>query len=566
MTSAKQKNLAAVVAVSLLYLIYLLNRFSAIGTVITAGTITYLVVRNCVTIKGNKYGIIDYLGQYFGASVCNCLLVALFSTGITFKGLKLYGIESGAFWAVLIITIIAVFVLEKLHTESKKNKIVAYIAKYTCLGVGAFFLYRVFVNWLEPTYIYVLIIYIAITIFIEQIYNKNCNKENSNSAFYWCMANVVLFAVIEYLYPAQSIEIMDKFTNIAVAQWKWYTIALIAIAALAVGIYSWIVDSGDKVYPNDKKLCLVVGIDMLIVPYMLSTYTKYSFVLLIAFAILNIVIFFGKCKNGKYFKISDYSFAKLDSIFVIGSIILAVLHRGFLNGWMYSAIIFFSGLVCSFLLYRYKTGANGWLFWEFIVIALAGYTCEVVYRSYNSVISYRYIIFVVLLTALALAIMNVKNKKRYTGNIGIKLVVIGFAALMIYFPVKNFGVEYKIVVDDKIAQSDKALAETVGESNNITVRLKARGKENTVSRCYYYWNNDTTNTVEVTLDDKMEFVIPPQNGSIHIYSEDEYGVSSVATKWFDFKNMREWKYSGEPKYLGSPFGGEQQVEEAAPTE
>lgn len=46
-----------------------------------------------------------------------------------------------------------------------------------------------------------------------------------------------------------------------------------------------------------------------------------------------------------------------------------------------------------------------------------------------------------------------------------------------------------------------------------------------------------------------------------MYAEDKYGVSSIIAKNFDFKNLREWKYSGEPIYLGPSIGGEVPVEE-----
>lgn len=561
MTNAKQKNLAAVVAVSLLYIVYLLNHFSAIGAIVTVASITYLVVRNCVTLTGKKYGIIDLVGQYFGASLCNCMLVTLFSTGVNFKGLQFYGLESGIFWAALIITVISVFVLKKLHTESKNNKRLAYIAKYTYLGVGAYFLSKAFVYWVEPTYIYVIIGLIAITVFLEQIHDKYCNNENSNAVFYWSIANVILFAVVEYLYPMQSIEIINKFTNIALIQWKWYTIALITLSMIAVGVFSWILDSEEKVYPNDMKLCLVVGVNMLMIPFALSTYTKYSVVLFIALAVLDIVTFFAKCRGSKYFKYDVFSFGKLDIIFVIGSIVLAILHRGFINGWMYSAAILFAAVLCSILLYRYKAGASGWLFWEFIVIAIGGYASELVYRSYNSPAAYRYIVAVVAVATLVLWIMNVKNSKKYTANIGAKTAVVIFVAIMILFPIKNLGVKYDFKIDNKISQSDPALATATGESNSITIKLKARGKDNSISKCYYYWDADASSAVEVSLNENSEVVIQPQNGTLHMYAEDKYGVSSIIAKNFDFKNLREWKYSGEPIYLGSSIGGEVPVEE-----
>lgn len=565
MTNEKQKNLVAVVAVSLLYIIYLLNHFSAIGAIVTAASITYLVVRNYVTLNGKKYGIIDFVGQYFGASLCNCMLVTLFATGVGFKGLQFYGLESGTFWVALIITVISVFVLKKLHIESKNNKKLAYIAKYAYLGVGAFFLSKLFVYWVEPTYIYVIISLIAITVFLEQIHDKYCNNENSNAVFYWSIANVILFAVVEYLYPVQSIEIMNKFTNIALIQWKWYTIALIILAMIAVGVFSWKLDSEEKVYPNDMKLCLVVGVNMLMIPFALSTYTKYSIVLFIALAVIDFIAFFARCKGSRYFKIDVYSFGKLDTIFVVGSIVLAILHRGFINGWMYSATILFAAILCSILLYRYKSGASGWLFWEFIVIAIGGYASELVYRSYNSPIAFRYIVAVVAIATLVLLIMNVKNPKKFTANIGAKMAVVFFVAIMILFPVKNLGVKYDFKIDNKIFQSDPALATATGESNSIVVKLKARGEENSISKCYYYWDANASNAIEVSLNENSEVVIQPQNGTLHMYAEDKYGVSSTIAKNFDFKNLREWKYSGEPVYLGSPIGGEVPVE-GVPTE
>ena len=552
MVNAKQKNLAAVVAFSCFYIIYLLTHFSAIGAIFTVCTITYLAVRTCFAMKGTKYGIIDYIGQYFGATVCNSMVVLLFSTGATFNDIKLYGINSGLLWGIIIITIVAVFVLKKLHDEAKKKNIIAYISKYACIGVGAFFLYRALIHWTLPTYIYVILIYVAITVFIEQIYDKYCNKQNSNATFYWCIANVILFGFIEYLYPYQSIEIMNRFSNIAIIHWKWYTVVLTFLLTIAVAVFSYKLDADAKVYPNDMKLFLVTGIDALLIPYALSTYTRFSIAFFIALAVLNIVVFFTNHSGSRYFKIANYSFVKIDAIFIIGSIILSILHCGFLNGWMYSAAILFAGTLCAYLLYKYKSGINGWLLWEFIVVAFGAFMCESVYRSYNSTISYRYIAYVVIIAALVLAIMNVKNPKKFTSNKELKIAVVIFAAIMIFFPARNLGVNYKFIVDNKISQSDDSLSNTVGESKNITVRLKARGKDNTVEKCYYYWDNDLSNVTDVTLNENSEFTIQPSNGLLHIYAEDKFGVSSVAAKWFDFKVLREWRSSGDPAYIGAP--------------
>ena len=39
---------------------------------------------------------------------------------------------------------------------------------------------------------------------------------------------------------------------------------------------------------------------------------------------------------------------------------------------------------------------------------------------------------------------------------------------------------------------------------------------------------------EINLEDGKKFEIEPQNGELHIYAEDEYGVKSYKKQWFYF--------------------------------
>ncbi len=535
MTSAKQKNAAALVALTLYYLIYLLNHFSVAGLGVTAITILYLMLQIFPAGKGDRYGIVDVIGHYFGATVFHYLFVSLFGSGFTFNDFLSYFMGGGEGVSILVIGAIMFFVLKRFHNKQTGKEVTRYIWKYGGLAVGSLVLAQANERLSSPVQIYVFVGFCAITLYVELIHKKYRKSTKGDVAYYWSIINIVLFSVIQNSFPEVTWAILVKFTNLAQIHWKWYMILLFALVILALGVYCRKVDTEEKKFPVDTKLCLVLGTNILMIPYITGTYTKYAMVAFLAIAVLDVLVFFARPKANAFFTIANRQFVKMDTLFVIGMAALAILHRGFLNGWMYGAAILMAGTVCAVLLYNFRMGASGWLFWEFIVAVVAMYTCEIVYRSYNSEASFKYIIAVTAIAALVLAIMNVRNEKKPTGNRGIKLAIVIFASIMILFPVKNQGVEYKVTVDNKIAQTDENLAAAVGESNTITVKVKARGKKNSVKKCYYYWNGDASGAVEVNLDGKSKIKIPAQNGSLHIYGEDKYGVSSKLTKWFDFR-------------------------------
>lgn len=536
----KVKNFMAVVVMSVLYLVFLLTRFSALGCIVSAASIGCLFIWNYTTVDSGSYGVIERTGQYFGITVCDCMLVTLFSTGVSLKDISRVNVSNPLLWTALVVTVVVVIIVSKLH---KASNIFARVGKYLLLCALAVFLCNIFIEWTLPVYVYCILAYAALTAIAECIGQKYSNDKKRDPAFYWFIVNVVVFACIEVFYPNQSIDIIDRFANIALISWRWYVFVLIELACVILGAVFWAIDSEGKKYPYDTKLCLAVGVDLLMVPYLLNTYTSFCFIPFCLLAVLNLVIFFGSFKND-YFNLAGVQFTKSDFIFTTGVIIIALVYRGFIYGNMWSYIILFAAVMGGAGLYKFKSGRNGWLFWEYIVLAMGVFVAEYVYRSYNDIKSFKYILFVCILATFVLIILNIKNSKRFTADAGAKLTAVVCAALMIFFPVRHFGAKYRIMAENKVEQADPELSRSLKEATAIVIDLTPRGKENSIEKCYYYWSNEASDVKEVPKEEAAHFSIEPANGVLHLYTQDKYGVVSTQTRWFDFRNMWERKSAG----------------------
>ena len=536
MVGTKQKNLAALIGMALLHIYFLMTHFSTAGCVVTLLSIIYLFVSSYVLVKDSP-NIISYTGEFLGATICDFALVTMFSMGATFVGFPYEILTETPVVLTMIGMFILFFVLKKIHSNSLNGKkIVVFVSKYLIVGIVAYLINKFVVGWATQQLIYILITYLLINVFFEQIViTYSTNNKKATAVFYWCYINVAIYACATILFPNIMISILSKISTLSMLSFRWYGVLIAILMFLTVGVYSWIVDSDGKVYPNDSKLCLALAVACGMIPFILSTYTRYCIIAFIILAILYFVMFFGVTKGTKYLKIAGQSFLKLDVIFIVGVLVLTVCQYAFIHGELFSVLIACIGILLGVLLYKFKSGKNGFLFWEYIVVAFAAYMCERVNRLFNYRNSYFLLIFIVVISSLALVIANVKNKNKFTSDIAMKMTNVICSCLLMFATVTNYGVKCDIQIENKIAQSDPALAESIGESNAIQVTLKARGKDNKVIKCYYYWNNELDAKQEVALDENNQFVVAPNNGELQIYAEDQYGVSSYKKQWFYIK-------------------------------
>ena len=270
MTNVKKKNMVAFIATAVLYLVFLLTNFSTVGCIISAFSLLYLFLSTCVSKRAAKadYGIIDNIGDYFGVSIFNLLLVSVFSiieegTGGALANLieivkdpKFASSVLLAYVGALIVIAIAVLILRKIHKSSVRRyvneslrtggKLSTYIVKYILFGVESYFLLNAFVVWDVYVCISVLLVYLSINIFVEKVYENNSNNKKSDTVFNWCITNILVFVLIQYMWPGYSIQFVDKLINTAFITWPWYAPILLGLLIVGVGAYAYQLDTSDK--------------------------------------------------------------------------------------------------------------------------------------------------------------------------------------------------------------------------------------------------------------------------------------------------------------------------------
>lgn len=204
----------------------------------------------------------------------------------------------------------------------------------------------------------------------------------------------------------------------------------------------------------------------------------------------------------------------------------------------------------SMSLYKHTEWVDGICFWIFIIMATALISAASVYVSYNAVSSFILISVSSIISILAIIILNVKNKNRFTGNKISKTIVVIGAFLWIIFPVRNFGVDYAVEVQNKVAQADVELGAQGVDTNDIYITVTPRGKDNFIKTCLYYWD-DAENRDYARFDDNGTFRLSPRNGVLHVYAEDSYGVASTLTRRFCFRHLITPLSSGKMKSVES---------------
>ena len=567
MTNVKKKNMVAFIATAVVYLVFLLTNFSTVGCIISAFSLLYLFLSTCVSKRAAKadYGIIDNIGDYFGVSIFNLLLVSVFSmieegTGGALvnlieivKGPKFSADVLLAYVGALIVVAVAVLILTKIHKSSVKRyvneslrtggKLSTYIVKYILLGVASYFLLNAFVLWDVFICISVLLVYLSINIFIEKVYENNSNNKKSDTVFNWCITNILVFVLIQYMWPGYSIQFVDKLVNTAFINWSWYAPILLGLLVIGVGVYAYQLDTSDKKLAFDSKMCLALVVDLIAIPISIALYDKYIGVVYIALAIINIVFFRHNPQSTKH-KENTKQLTKQMSIFVISVVVLFFSWLSFLNGSFISTALLAICITCSIMLYKHYKWVDGIWFWIFIIISSALISAASVYVSYNSTSSFIFIAVASLISIFAIIILNVKNKKQFTSNKISKTIVVVCAFLLIVFPVRNFGVDYNVEVQNKVSQADVELGAQGLDTNNIYITMTPRGKNNSIEACQYYWD-DAENHDYAYFDENGTFWLAPRNGVLHVYTEDSNGVASTLTRRFCFKHLITPLRSGE---------------------
>lgn len=575
MTNVKKKNMVAFIATAVLYLVFLLTNFSTVGCIISAFSLLYLFLSTCVSKRAAKadYGIIDNIGDYFGVSLFNLLLVSVFSmieegTGGALanlveivKGPKFSTDVLLAYVGTLIVVAIAVLILRKIHKSSVRRyvneslrtggKLSTYIVKYILFGIGSYFLLNAFVVWDVYVCISVLLVYLSINIFVEKVYENNSNNKKSDTVFNWCITNILVFVLIQYMWPGYSIQFVDKLINTAFITWPWYAPILLGLLIVGVGAYAYQLDTSDKKLAFDLKMCLALVVDLIAIPLSIALYDKYIGVVYIALAIINIVFFRHNPQSTKH-KENTKQLTKQMSMFVISVVILFFSWFSFLNGSFISTALLAICITCGIMLYKHYKWVDGIWFWIFIIIASALISAASVYVSYNSTSSFIFIAVASLISIFAIIILNVKNKKQFTSNKISKTIVVIGAFLLIIFPVRNFGVDYNVEVHNKVSQADVELGAQGLDTNNIYVTMTPRGKNNSIETCQYYWD-DAENHDYAYFDENGTFWLAPRNGVLHVYAEDSNGVASTLTRKFYFKHLSEYITSGVPRGIEQFF-------------
>ena len=575
MTNKIKKNIAAIVALSVMYLIFLLNNFSAAGCVIAVFSVLYLLLSACFSKRAAKaeYGIVDNLGDYFGVSIFYFLTVSVFSivektTGSALadlikvvKGPKFSSVMTLAFVGIIVAIIIVIMVLKKIHRSSvrryesgilqPRGKLSAYISKYVVLGIASYFLFNAFIAWDVFVCIGILLTYLLLNVLVEKVYENNSNFKKMDTVFYWCIANTVVFALLQYMWPKYSITFVDGLINTAFISWHWYSPFVITLLLFGVGVYAYQLDSNERAISIDAKLCLAVVVNLISIPISVALYDKYIAIVYIALAIIN-VMFFRNTPSSTRYKENSKLFIKQLVVFLISVVVTFYLWFSFISGTFAVTILIAISIPIGVVLYKNSKSLDGIWFWSFVIIASAIISATTVYTSYNATKSYGYIIISAAISVFAIIILNVKNKKHFTGNRILKTVVVLCAFLLIIVPVRNFGIDYDVSVANTVSRADNRLGVQGLDTNMIYITVTPRGKGNSIETCEYYWG-DAQKHETARIDRNGVIELNPRNDTLYIYSVDSNGVASTLTRRFYFRHLDQYITSGQVKNIEGLF-------------
>lgn len=535
---------------SLFNIIYYFFNFSKWGAIPVVLTMGYYILR--VNNKGKEgYTLTEWVGVYFGALLADMLLIKACFMGIIPSAPIIQ--SPGAAVLAVCLLIAEVKVLFELNRPKALNSKVFIFFKYIILfGVTVGCSY-IFIKWTKASIAYALVPVLFIALIIE-LFIHTYNRNQSHSIFSWVTAVCVLFNLANCVYPAFSITIVRCMCNLSLSmQYKWYAVILL-LFLYVFGIAATIsLRQKNEAKASDTKLYICFLFSTLFFWVIFSFVTKYNFIFIIIFSMVNIFYLTLNAKDncvdvyGISLSINNVHYFIVLAL-TIGLPIAFYLGRA-LQHFALSCIVLF--VFFQYNIFRIKNDKEGkesaqnrplgkWFFWQVLLTLFAGYAVIVAAAKSRFAGNFLFIGILYVLATFALYIVNIQNKLN-AKNCGIirKMIVVPVIAIYL-FSMNQSSIHVSYSVDDSVSISEGLPQELVQESGYITLKVHMKKKDASLKKVFYYWLHDKDNVNELNVGEDQENLIAARNDCLCLVCESESGVIFTDRHWFFSRGLEAY--------------------------
>ncbi len=525
MSISKEKNIVATVLFALLQLIFLITNFSAAGCVSTAVILIYWIIRNIVKNSDKEKMLSLYIGNYVGFSFLNVVLIIFFNwvKAITFEKFFAENIQNTSITLVVCAIVGVVLIILARLLKSPKSVLIV-ILKYAALFVVMFAMLK---KYAPITYYPLAGLMFIFPFFLFDLYETVIHNHCDMSIFVSGILSVSAFAVTAVNSPEHAAASFSNIMNLSTLPTiKWYIVVIVAILFLAASFACCFID--DDITMDDAAILSVLGFDFICYAIALRFYTKYLPIFAVALLLINLITLFADDINKK--RTEDHIMITKLVIPLSLMLSLVVIYIGFIKGIADVSLIAVAGIACSVALKNKKWWPN------LFVVILAVFSCDLAYHYHNSKNIFAFIIVIAIIMSVvfvALTLTSEGIENRTNGILKTAILVVTFCAML--SPFIHTGVSISTDINNKTAKVDQTVSASIGENNAITVKVKPRGKDNSVTQCTYYWDSEKDKVAPATLDKDGKFTIEAKQDKLVVVCTDSNGVISKYEHIFTIK-------------------------------
>lgn len=337
--------------------------------------------------------------------------------------------------------------------------------------------------------------------------------------------NLVLFVVFFLFCSTQTgrtaaymRDLPASYTSFAEKHLPWYWILIFTVIAVA-GAYTLEKKKQRKCGADSMILLGIAGFVLVQKASIVYYFTyNWSFLLLYAFIFL---YYLENERSGKQrFRLHNgYVHIIFTAALILSMMLIA---KGL---WLNVAVTLVFGF---FILPNLKGhGATG--YW---CTTLLGITCEAIAWSWqfcNSISNIGVLLWIFLFAVITMLIVTWPHPARQMYKKGVPFVICGALLLLLLIPAQRKGTSIRLTQE--------------GDTDTVTITALAKGKNNSITKLSYYWN-DGKRKVLVKKTDKKKGLpqkqIKVKGECLTVIAVDKNGIQTTKNMWFPytFHNMR----------------------------
>lgn len=535
MTNVKRKNLAAIIVMFLLIGLFLIKHYSTYGVITFATLIIYLLVRTIGMSKPYEYGIIENLGDYIGAGLFSILLIYAFQYPLLYK----YSSKQTATIGWLIFYFIVMVIVLIIGKEGRT--ITSIVVKYAILYVMTLFMYfgveesSYSVSYKETDKtVYTTLLLITLFFALSELIAKRYSTNKGQKGICWLFAISLLFMLLQMLCPVVAPHVIYALGHLKELRvWSWPIIVITIVAMGCLSVYCRMVDDKDKEKQVDSKTVLMILLHILAMEFGIVYNSKYVVLFFLALYVVDYIGFFGKdAVSGKNINIFKWEINKSNLGYLLMALATVLIYITGFYGTADIVIVIMASTLSVFFLYEKEKKDLKLSFWLYLLLTIALTGADLCYHWHNSKQNYIYILALFLVAMFTVLITELKNELLNEKHNYMKVIIVVIFAILVLFTGKSYGVDAGIKVVDAVNAEDTVIDESQVETQNISIKFKTSGKKNQISKLYCYWNGNKDSVMQLKPDESGKVIIPKSIGTLSIYAEDKYGVSSRYTRVF----------------------------------